>query len=789
MTADANPMIGQRVRRKEDPRLLRGRGTYLHDVALPRMLHLAFVRSPHAHAAVRRIDATGAEKLPGVEAVFAAEDLSVRPITVEFKGEGYHGVPWPALARQRVRFVGEPVAVVAARDRYVAEDAADLVQVEYDALPSASSGDLAGRPGTPPLHEGLPGNRYFAREYIRGDVEGAFAGAAVTVGATFRHQRVCGLPLEGRGIAAAWDPRGRLTVWASTQAPHILRTGLARFLDLPEAAVRVIVPDVGGGFGPKMHLYPEDLVTTAVARALRRPAKWIEDRRENLLSMTQAREQVIEAAAAADADGRILGLRADIVCDTGAYSVYPLTAVLEPMGTAQILPGPYRVPAYAYSATAVATNKCPVGAYRGVGMPVGVFVMERLMDKMAAVMGLDPAEIRRRNLIGDDEFPYTSATGLVYDSGRYHDTLAEALEAFGYEEACRERARGRAQGRLVGIGISAFTEYTGMGSATFARRGMLDVPGYDGATVRIDATGAVSAAVSCPSQGQGHETVFTQLVAGELGLDPSHVLILPMDTDAVPGGTGTFGSRAVVAGGGALVQAAAKIRSRAVKIAAHLLEAAPQDVEISSGRFRVRGSPKRGVTWPEVARAAHAPNAAGLPAEFEPGLEASSTFDPPSAAFSNGVHVAMVEVDRETGQLTILRYVIAEDCGPVVNPLIVEGQALGGLAQGLGEALLEEVVYDEAGQPSTTTLMDYLIPTAMEMPAVESVHLETPSPHTVRGFKGMGESATIGAPACVANAVSDALGKAVDALPITPERLVARIRDRATAAPFRSPTA
>jgi carbon-monoxide dehydrogenase large subunit len=471
-----------------------------------------------------------------------------------------------------------------------------------------------------------------------------------------------------------------------------------------------------------------------------------------------------------------------VTCDSGAYSVFPVTAILEPMGTVQIMPGPYHVPAYAYSATAVASNKCPVGAYRGVGMGVGVFVMERLMNKLAAAVGRDPAAVRRDNLVGTGDFPYTSSSGLVYDSGRFADTLDAALKAFRYADARTEQARWAAQGRLTGIGLSTFTEYTGMGSKTFAGRGMMEISGTDSATISVESSGAVVASLSCPSQGQGHETVFAQLVAGELGLDPSEVRIAPVDTDRVPAGSGTFASRAVVSGGGALLRAVAAVKSKAIVVAAHLLEASPQDVVWSDGRFRVRGSPARRVTWAEVARAACAPNAAGLPDGVEPGLNAACSYDPPSPAFSNGTHVAMVEVDRETGQVTILRYVIAEDCGPLVNPRIVEGQTHGGLAQGLGEALYEEVRYDAGGQPLTATLMDYLIPAAVETPGVQVIHLETPSPHTVGGFKGVGESATIGAPACIANAVSDALAAPVDVLPITPERVLNRLKEEGSRA-------
>jgi aerobic carbon-monoxide dehydrogenase large subunit len=772
VTARAEGPIGRPLRRREDPRLLQGRGRYLDDVPLSGALHLTFVRSPHAHAVIKNIEAARARAVSGVAAVMAAADLRLPPIVAEFLGEGYHGAGWPPLALHRVRFVGEAVAVVAARDRYTAEDASDLIGVDYAPLPVVSSADHALRPDALAIHDGVPGNIYFRRTYTYGEVEEAFARAPVLVHGTFHHQRLAGSPLEGRGIAVDWPSGDRLTVWASTQVPHVLRTGLARFLGLAESSVRVIVPDVGGGFGPKMNLYPEDLAACAVARLLGRPVKWSEDRRENLLTMTHAREQTIQAAIAADQGGRILGIRAHVVCDTGAYPAFPVTAILEPMGTAQILPGPYHVPALAYTALAVASNKCPSGAYRGVGMGVGVFVVERLLDRVAGAIGLDPAEVRRVNFVRAEEFPHTSASGLVYDSGDYHKTADAALAAFQYAKARAEQARCRAEGRLVGIGLSAFTEYTGMGPATFARRGMVEIPGYDSATIIVDATGGVRAHVSCPSQGQGHETVFAQLVAGALGLRPSDVQVAPLDTDLTPPGSGTFGSRAVVSGGGALARAAARIKAKAVAIAAHILEASPDDVMTLEGRFFVRGSPSRALSWKDIARSAHGPMTAGLPRSWEPGLEASASYDPPPAAFSNGVHVAMVEVDRGTGQIALLRYVIAEDCGPIVNPLIVEGQTHGGLAQGLGETLFEDLRYDANGQPLTVTLMDYLLPAAVETPLVQIVHLETPSQHTEGGFKGMGESATIGAPACIANAVSDALARPVDTLPITPDRVI-----------------
>lgn len=771
MTRPSRQCVGSALKRKEDLRLLRGAGVYLDEVALPGALHLAFVRSPHAHAEVEQVDTSRARSADGVAAALSATDLVLADIVAEYRGDGYHHAGWPPLARDRVRFVGESVAVVAASNRYAAEDARDLVEVHYRPLTVLASAERAMQPDAPRLHETVPGNVYFHRAHTHGDIEAAFACAPVVVHGTFSHQRLAGCPMEGRGIAVNWDPSGRLTVWASTQMPHVLRGGLARFLGLTESHVRVIVPDVGGGFGPKMNLYPEDLIACALARRLGRPVRWSEDRRENLLAMTQAREQTVEAALAADRHGRILGIRARVICDTGAYPAFPVTAALEPMGTAQILPGPYDVPAYAYSTMSVASNKCPAGAYRGVGMGVGIFVVERLLDKVAGATGLDPAQVRRINFVPAGAFPHTSASGLVYDNGDYHRTAEAALSAFRYAEARAEQARRRAEGRLVGIGVSAFTEYTGMGPSTFARRGMVEIPGHESATITVDASGRLHAHVSCPSQGQGHETVFAQIVAQVLGLDPSEVDVCALDTDLTPSGSGTFGSRAVVAGGGALIRAAAQVKTAAMAIAARLLEASAADLTAEDGQFSVKGSPSRSITWKDIAKA----GAAGMGADDAQagGLRATSLYHPPPATFSNGVHVALVEVDRSTGQVAVVRYVIAEDCGPLVNPLIVEGQAQGGFAQGLGETLYEDLRYDDNGQPLTVTFMDYLLPTALETPGVRLVHLETPSPSTEGGFKGMGESATIGAPACIANAVSDALGRPVDVLPITPERVLA----------------
>ncbi len=606
----------------------------------------------------------------------------------------------------------------------------------------------------------------------------AFARAAVIVGETFTHGRVAPSPMEPRGVVADWDGE-TLTVWASTQSPQILRSALAAALSLDEPHVRVIVPDVGGGFGLKTHVFPEDVAVAATARHLGRPVKWIEARRDQLAAGSQAREQRLEVAVAADADGRLLGLRARALSDAGAYHIHPLTGALEPLGSVSILPGPYRMPAYEYECLALHTHKPPLGAYRGVGMTFGVLVMERLLDLVAERCGLDPAEARRRNLIPHEGYPFRSASGMTYDSGDFPKTLEQALALADYDGLRREQADARAQGRLVGVGLACYTEYTGMGAEVFRRRGMEDVPGIEAATVRMDADGTVRCLVSFPSQGQGHATALAQVVGERLGVPLEWVHVGAVDTAAAPPGSGTFASRGAVAMSGTAAVAADQVRTKLVRVAAGLLEASPTDVVLDDGRCHVRGFPGRSVTVREIARAAYAPPAGGLPDGLEPGLEATVYFDPPGPTFSGAVHVAMVEIDRDTGRAAVVRYALVEDCGPMINPLLVEGQIHGAVAQGLGETLMERLVYDEGGQLLTATLMDYALPRADDVPEPRIGHLETPAPHMPGGVKGMGEGGTIGAPAAIANAVADAvrpLGVTITDLPICPEDLIRRAR-------------
>ena len=769
--------MGAAVKRVEDPRLLRGGGRYLDDLSLPGMLHAAFVRSPHGHARIAAVETAAALAVPGVAAALCGKDLgAVAPLAPRLDAPGFVPTAWSALAPERARFAGEPVAVVAAATAYVAADAAELVAVDYQPLAALPGLDAALAPGAPRLHDAVAGNVLMRREHAHGDVSAAFARAAHVLGETFSCGRVSASPLEPRGIVAHWDGEA-LAAWASTQIPFVMRAALARAFGLRESAVRVVAPDTGGGFGQKMHLLPEDLAVVALARATGRPVKWVETRRENLQAASHAREQRVTAELAADAEGRLLALRARVWADSGAYHVHPLTAALEPLGAAGILPGPYRVAAYAFEALAVATSKPPVGAYRGVGMTVGVFAMERLLDLLAERIGVDPAEIRRRNLLRPDEYPYRSAAGFTYDSGDFPAALERALAVSDHAARRGAQAEARRQGRLVGIGIACYTESTGIGAEVFRRRGMVEMPGPEAATVRMEPDGSVGVLVSYPSQGQGHATTVAQLVADRLGLELDQVRLVQPDTGAAPAGSGTFGSRGAVAQLGTVARAAATLRAKLLAIAAHRLEASPADLVLEAGRIAVRGLADRGLGVAEVARLAHYPPAGGLPDGMSPGLDATATHDLAGPAFSGAVHVAEVEVDAATGRVSVQRYAVVEDCGPVINPLIVEGQVHGAVAQGIGEALSERLVYDEAGQVLTGTLMEYGLPQAADLPSFAIDHLHTPSPLTAGGVKGVGEGGTVGAPAAIANAVADAvrpLGARVAALPILAEHVARR---------------
>jgi carbon-monoxide dehydrogenase large subunit len=776
-------LVGARVARREDRRLLTGQGRYVDDHRPARLLCAAFLRSPHAHARIVRIDVAGALALPGVTAVLTGEDVArmAKPVRAASKTPAVKTTSFPPLALGKVRHVGEAVAMVAGENRYVAEDAAERIVVEYERLPVVSDMEAALAPASPVLHDEAGTNLLVSREFGRGDVDAALAGAALIVRERFRFHRHTPVCMENRGCLAEYATGSEmLTLRSSAQCPGLVRDVLADLLDMPEHKIRVIASDVGGGFGAKASLYPEEIATCVMARHLGRPVKWIGDRREDLLATTHAWDEIVEAELGVDRDGAIVGLRAEVTADVGAYSIYPWTAAIEPVQTISFLPGPYRMPTYRGRTRGVATCKAPLGPYRGVGRPPAVFVIEGLMDRAARQLGIDPTEIRLRNFVRDDEFPYKSPSGIVWDQSSFTASLLRAREALDYDAARSEQARARAAGRWLGIGVASYVELTGIGSAIPVAPGMPIATGTEAATIRFDPTGTVTAVFGVASHGQGLETTLAQIVADEVGVPIDDVRVVHGDTELSPYGTGTYASRSLVLAGGAAMLAGRAVREKMLVIAGHLLEADAADVVMVDGRCAVRGMPDRSVSVREIARAAYT-GAKQLPKGLEPGLEATRFYDPYYGTASNATHVAVVEVDRATCAVTTLRYVVVEDCGRMVNPLVVDGQVHGGVAQGLGAALLEEIVYDDHGQLLSGTLMDYVVPSACEVPTMEVQHLETPSPITLGGFRGMGEGGTIGAPAALANAVADALsplGIEVAELPMTPERIYRLVADR-----------
>ncbi|HET7264669.1 MAG TPA: aerobic carbon-monoxide dehydrogenase large subunit [bacterium] len=767
--------LGARIARNEDPRLLTGRGLFVDDVQIPGLAHGAVLRSPHAHARLRRVDVRRAREAPGVLAVYTAADLGPLngplPKLIPHPALTHHKTQY-ALAPRVVRHAGEAVAFVVAESRYAAEDALDLIDVHYEPLPAVAALEAAAAPGAPRVHEDMDSNvaaRYTQRV---GDVEAAFARAPHRFGERLVLDRGTASPIETRGVVAAWDARaGRLDIWDSTQAPIPIRNGLARMFGLLQESVRVVAPDVGGGFGPKvMMFYPEEILVPWAAMRLGRPVKWIEDRREHFVATNQEREQIHDAEIAVDADGRILGVRTVFLYDAGAYNPYGL---IVPIVASTTLPGPYRLPAYHCEFQAVFTNKTSVSPYRGAGRPHGVFVMERLLDRVARELRLDRAEVRRRNLIPPDAFPYD--VGLIYqdqaplryDSGNYAACLDRALEMIDYAGwPARQRAL-RAEGRHAGLGIGCYVEGTGIGP-------------YEGARVTVEPSGRVAVATGVGTQGQGHATSFAQLAADALGVEPKHVIVHTGDTGLFGWGTGTFASRAATVAGNAVALAAKAVREKAQLVAAGILEAPAAEIELAHGAAFVRGVPARSIPLGEVALAAN-PLRFAMPAEWDgPGLEAIRYFAPPQGTFANGVHACIVEVDPDTGALRFHKYVVVHDCGRVINPTVLEGQIHGGVAQGLGGAFWEQLVYDEQAQPLSTTFMDYLLPTAADLPPIEVDHLETPSPLNPLGVKGAGEAGVIPVPAVLAQALDDALaplGVRITAMPLNPSRLVQVITD------------
>jgi len=767
-------IIGTSVKRTEDPRLLTGRGSFVDDRKAPDALHVAFRRSEHAHARIVRIDCAAACAMPGVIAVLTAQDLAfVKPLVATSRMKGYYATPILPLAREKVRYVGEPVAGVIAENRYLAEDALEAIAIDFEPLPHAGDPEAAAQAGAPLLHDEAGTNVLVAREFTRGEPDAAFETAPVRVGGRFRMRRKSPLAIEPRSCLAEYEAgRDALTLYSSTQVPGIIRDALSDALDLPGHRMRVVAPDVGGGFGGKASLYAEEIFVCAAARHLGRSIKWTSDRMEDLASTSQAFDEIVDAELALDADGTLLALRADTAGDVGAYSIYPWTAGLEPVQVVSFLPGPYRIANYRGRVRAVATAKAPTGPYRGVGRPISTFVMERLIDMAAARLKLDPREMRARNLVRAGEFPYRVASGIVWDRSGFVECLDAACDALGYDAFRRRQADARAAGRLYGIGIASYAELTGIGSRISVAPGMPINTGTETATIRIDATGAVTAAFGVAAHGQGLETTLAQVVAEHLGVRVADVAVLLGDTAVTAGGTGTYASRSIVLAGGAGTLAAQELREKVLNVASHLLEAAPADLVAYDGRITVAGT-DRAVTFREVARAVYS-QMGRLPPEARGELASTKTYDPVFGTTTCATHIAALEIDPETYEVRLQRFVVAEDCGRLVNPLIVDGQVHGGVAQGIGAALYEEIVYDDEGQIHTASLVDYLVPAAAEIPPMQVVHLETESSTTLGGFRGMGEGGTIGAPAAVANALADALsplGIEIDELPATPERL------------------
>ena len=781
----AAKLVGQPVRRVEDARLLAGRGRYVDDLPDAHALHLTLVRSDQAHARILAVHSETARHMPGVRGVFVWADIAscVKPAVATSRMKSFQPTPIHALANGTVRYVGEPVVAILADNRYLAEDARDSITVEYEPLPAATDPEVAVRHDAPLLHDDLVSNVLVERSFVRGEINEVLARAPITVGARFRFHRKTSVAMEPRCYFAEVDGgRDALTLYTSSQVPGIIRDALAELLDLPGSRLTVIAPDVGGGFGGKSSLYHEEMLVCALARRTGRSVKWTGDRQEDMLSTSQGFDERVDAELAVDETGKILGLRAEVIGDVGAYSIYPWGAGIEPVQVISFMPGPYRVPCYHGHVRAVATPKSPTGPYRGVGRPTSAFVMERLVDMAAAKLGLDPVDMRRRNLVRPEEFPYKTPVGIVWDRSAFIEGLEAAQQRFGYSAARADQAKARAEGRWVGIGVASYAELSGIGSRISASPGMPINTGTDTCVIQLDSTGSVTASFGCASYGQGHETTLGQVLADELGMRLADIRVVTGNSAAVPHGTGSYASRTAVISGGAAILAARELRARMVRMAAYLLSAQPEDLEVADGVISVRAR-DASMTFQALALAVYS-QMGRVPADVREELCVTREYDPVTGTTSSATHMAQVEVDPQTFAVHIQRYVIAEDCGRVINPLIVTGQTRGALAQGVGAALLEEVIYDANGQLLTVSLADYLIPSAPEVPALDLVHLPVESPSTLGGFRGMGEGGAIGSPAAIANAIADALsplGIDIVELPATPDRLFHLVQARSLA--------
>jgi carbon-monoxide dehydrogenase large subunit len=783
MSATTARVFGSGIRRREDPRLLTGTARYTADITLPDQAYAAVLRSPHGHARIRSIDLTRAKAAPGVVAAYIGDDTAgvLQPIPCAWllPNSSLKIAPYPVLARDVVRYVGDAVAVVVADSAQQAYDALDLVDVDYEPLPAVVDPERGVAAGAPQLHAEAPGNLAFHWTVAGGDIDAAFAKADVVVRDRIIQQRLIPTAMEPRGANAQYSPvTGELTLWNSTQNPHIVRFIMSLVAGVPEDRLRVIAPEVGGGFGSKIPQIQGDFIAVFCAMRLGRPVKWIETRSENYQSTTHGRDHVQDVELAATRDGKILGLRCTVWAGMGAYlstAAPGIPTILHGL----MLSGPYVVPAVKEDVYGVYTNTTPVEAYRGAGRPEATFMLERMLDVLSDEIDVDPAEVRRRNLIPPFTDGHDVVTGLKYDSGNYQRALDKALAHVGYDALRAEQASARAKGRYIGIGVATYVEICGLGPSQVA--GAIGFQGglWESAIVRFHPSGKVHVFIGSSPHGQGEETTFAQIVSDELGVAVDDVKIVHGDTDTTPMGWGTYGSRTTAVGGAALAMAARKIKDKAKLLTAHLLEAAVEDIDYADGKFFVRGSPDKRKTIQDIALMANV--AWNMPAGMESGLEASSFYDPPNFVYPFGAHVAVVEVDPATGHVTLKRYVAVDDCGPQINPVIVEGQVHGGVVQGIGQALWEGAEYDDTGQLLTGSLTDYAIPRADVLPDIEVLSTVTPSPHHPLGVKGIGEAGTIASTCTVYNAVIDALEpfhvKSLR-MPLTPERVWRAIQDQ-----------
>jgi aerobic carbon-monoxide dehydrogenase large subunit len=760
--------VGRAIRRLEDPALIKGQGRFTAD--LPATHWVRFVRSPFAAGRLAKII------IPEGKMVITAADLrDVKKITPMLHKFNYKPVGQPVLAEGVVRFVGEPVAAVVAASEEEAEDIADQVEVSIAETPPITDARAALEANATQVHAEAPGNVILEGKVKTPGFDAIWNGAHKTVKVEARSRRQNATPMEARGGHADYDlSTGRVTFTCTTQMPHLTRTAICDVLGFPESDLRVVAPDVGGGFGQKMSLCAEYVLLVWLARRLKGSVAWTEDRRENLIASFHSRDQYIMLEGAFNDNAKLLALKADVVSNIGAYSCFPTTCGVEPLMAMAEMPGPYDVQQYQCLARGVITNTCTMAPYRGVSRPVITFTLERLMDKAARTFAIDPVDIRRRNLI--DKFPYKSAMGLEYDDASYKETLEMAVKAIDVPAFRKRQKDARAKGQHLGLGIATFSERTGYGSPAFAARGMEIAPGWETVIVAVDPSGFVEARIGSSPHGQGLRTTLAQIIADEIGVTPELIRVVHGDTDRAPYGWGTFASRSLVISGGATLIAARKVRAKLIKIASHLLEAAPDDIVLADGVAKVAGT-DRTLPIAKLAREAYT-QTHRFKGEIEPGLTETGHYDPPGT-FSNACHIAIVDVDVETGHVRVEKFVVAEDAGRIINPMIADGQVHGGIAQGIGNALLEEIIYDENGGILTATLADYLPPTAQEIPPIELHHIETPSQNSITRAKGLGEGGCIGAPAAVINAINDALAPfdvEIDEMPATPQRIRAALR-------------